>query len=95
MRRYARLIYDKQKISEKNGRRLTFFSLFPIDIDECADENTKCDDGKYCGNSPGSFACLECDKACSQCSGPGPENCTACNSGFESTDKGCEGITVE
>ncbi|CAB4040571.1 Cysteine-rich with EGF-like domain 2, partial [Paramuricea clavata] len=61
------------------------------DIDECADASTTCEDGKYCDNNPGSLACLDCDKACSQCSGAGPEKCSACNAGFQLTDKGCEG----
>ena len=65
---------------------------FLVDIDECADENTHCDDGKYCSNNPGSFACVDCNKACSLCSDPGTEKCSACNAGFQLTDKGCEGM---
>ncbi|XP_028407866.1 cysteine-rich with EGF-like domain protein 2-B isoform X2 [Dendronephthya gigantea] len=62
------------------------------DDDECSDGKVTCEDGKYCSNNPGSYACLECDKACSQCAGPGTEKCSACNSGFELTDKGCEDV---
>ena len=79
-------------IAARKFRWLIFVCLFSLDIDECADENTKCDEGKYCANSPGSFACMDCDKACSQCLEAGPEKCTACNSGFQLTDKGCEGM---
>ena len=68
-------------------------NLFFLDIDECADENTECEDGKYCANNAGSFACLTCDQPCTQCSGPGTEKCTACSSGFQLTEKGCEGIS--
>lgn len=66
-------------------------SLF-IDIDECAIGDVNCEDGKYCANTPGSYECTDCDKACSQCSGPGTEKCSACNSGYEMRDKGCEGM---
>ena len=65
--------------------------LFSLDIDECAGENVDCEDGKYCANNPGSYSCVDCDKPCSKCSEPGTEKCTACNSGFELTEKGCEG----
>lgn len=62
-----------------------------LDVDECGDGNVTCEDGKYCSNNPGSYACLECDKACSQCTSSGTEKCSACNSGFELTNNGCEG----
>ena len=73
---------------------ITHQDPFSLDIDECADENTKCEDGKYCANNPGSFACVNCDQPCSQCSGPGTEKCTACSSGFQLTEKGCEGLYI-
>lgn len=61
----------------------------------CAD-NTR----TYCDNTLGSFQCTACHLACAApaesddlgkwCSGPGPENCTACADGYKPrSEAGC------
>ncbi|XP_075238839.1 cysteine-rich with EGF-like domain protein 2-A isoform X2 [Convolutriloba macropyga] len=60
-----------------------------VDIDECSNpENSEiCENGKYCANKPGYFACKKCHEACNgeTCSGPDPDDCTgsSCAEGYE------------
>ena len=46
-----------------------------------------CENGKYCANKPGYFACKKCHEACNgeTCSGPDPDDCTgsSCAEGYE------------
>ena len=38
---------------------------------------------QFCENKDGSYECVNCDQACLNCSGRGPENCVGgCNKGF-------------
>ena len=65
-----------------------------VDIDECEDDS-KCEEGKFCINKKGSYTCNECDPACSGgCTGTGRLSCTECNTGWKTIDDGvgCEDI---
>lgn len=59
-----------------------------LDINECNDVD-RCKRNEYCLNSLGSFACMECDKSCDGCHGPGPDMCINCIKGFEKKDDVC------
>lgn len=48
-----------------------------MDVDECLEE-FKCAANQYCINLEGSYLCRMCDDSCSNCTGEGPYNCTAC-----------------
>ncbi|XP_042561693.1 cysteine-rich with EGF-like domain protein 2 isoform X2 [Clupea harengus] len=53
-----------------------------IDVDECAEDSSTCKEDQFCLNTQGSFSCNACDKVCSGCKGPGPDQCLACSEGF-------------
>ncbi|XP_023948959.2 cysteine-rich with EGF-like domain protein 2 isoform X2 [Bicyclus anynana] len=52
-----------------------------LDINECEDDKT-CTEDQICLNSLGSFACMNCDKACEGCHGVGPDMCKKCAPGY-------------
>jgi len=61
------------------------------DLDECIDDKTICGVKKFCVNSPGSYSCLDCDKACKTCQADGPDNCIECADGYALNDGVCTG----
>jgi hypothetical protein len=45
------------------------------------------------GKNEASFKCVSCAEGCKDgCSGPGLENCKACNDGYKKVEKGCEDV---
>ncbi|XP_038595018.1 cysteine-rich with EGF-like domain protein 2 [Micropterus salmoides] len=63
-----------------------------IDINECSKDSSPCEEDEYCLNTEGSFSCKACDKACSGCTGAGPDKCQACASGYQDTEGTCTDI---
>lgn len=51
-----------------------------------------CKANQFCVNNEGSFTCLECDRACSGCTGDGPDLCEKCAQGYELREGQCKGI---
>ncbi|XP_038067191.1 protein disulfide isomerase Creld2-like [Patiria miniata] len=62
------------------------------DIDECNQEKPPCQSSEFCQNSPGSYKCVECNMACDQCIGEGPDSCVKCKTGFQMIDTTCKDI---
>lgn len=62
------------------------------DVDECGENSTICENGKFCDNTPGSYACRVCDSACDTCIGEGSRGCTKCNPGYKMTDNDCKDV---
>ncbi|XP_068689852.1 cysteine-rich with EGF-like domain protein 2 [Montipora foliosa] len=60
------------------------------DVDECAENSTICENGKFCDNSPGSYACRVCDSACETCIGKGSRGCTKCSLGYKMDNNDCK-----
>ena len=60
-----------------------------IDINECLESEKHCPGNQFCVNKAGNFTCLGCDRACSGCSGDGPDMCIQCADGFERKDNVC------
>ncbi|XP_018327728.1 cysteine-rich with EGF-like domain protein 2 [Agrilus planipennis] len=60
-----------------------------VDINECATLRAACSPLQFCVNSEGSYKCLECDRACSGCTGDGPDMCQRCAKGYTLVDKMC------
>ncbi|KAJ0047461.1 hypothetical protein NL108_000856, partial [Boleophthalmus pectinirostris] len=60
-----------------------------VDVNECTKDPTPCKEDEHCLNTEGSFSCKACDKVCSGCTGPGPENCKACASGYQDIEGNC------
>uniref|UniRef100_A0A1L8DNP2 Putative conserved secreted protein n=1 Tax=Nyssomyia neivai TaxID=330878 RepID=A0A1L8DNP2_9DIPT len=54
-----------------------------MDINECLEVRNACQRNQFCVNKEGSFACIDCDKSCSGCTGDGPDLCTVCADGYE------------
>jgi len=63
-----------------------------LDVDECLVDKNICGMKKFCVNSPGSHACLDCDKACKSCHADGPDNCIECAENYAMVDGICTGI---
>ncbi|KAK7896157.1 hypothetical protein WMY93_021482 [Mugilogobius chulae] len=63
-----------------------------IDVNECIKEPSPCKEDEHCLNTEGSFSCKACDKVCSGCTGPGPENCKTCASGYQDKDGHCTDV---
>lgn len=63
-----------------------------LDVNECSKEPAPCKENQYCLNSDGSFSCKACDRACSGCSGAGPDGCHACASGYQDVEGTCTDI---
>ncbi|XP_020606772.1 cysteine-rich with EGF-like domain protein 2-A [Orbicella faveolata] len=63
------------------------------DVDECAENATLCENGKFCDNTPGSHVCRVCHSACETCIGEGSQGCTKCNTGYKMADNECKGKT--
>ena len=56
----GQLVKVKENISYDNFRiriKLTLFSSFSIDIDECSADSSPCDQNTDCSNSDGSYSC--------------------------------------
>jgi len=51
------------------------------DIDECAKSDT-CKENQVCTNTPGSFRCNSCHKACKGCTAVGAKRCIECAEGY-------------
>jgi len=68
------------------------------DKDECADNPSICEHGKFCINKKGTHICNECDPACDGCTGTGRKSCLACNKGWKplsdenENKQGCEDV---
>lgn len=62
------------------------------DVDECSENSTICENGKFCDNTPGSFACRVCHSACETCIGEGASGCTKCSSGYKMADNECKDV---
>ncbi|XP_073229092.1 cysteine-rich with EGF-like domain protein 2 isoform X1 [Porites lutea] len=62
------------------------------DVDECSENSTICENGKFCDNAPGSFACRVCHSACETCIGEGASGCTKCSSGYKMADNECKDV---
>lgn len=62
-----------------------------VDVDECS-VDPPCKEDEYCLNTDGSYSCKVCDKVCAGCSGPGPEKCQSCASGYHHVDGTCTDI---
>lgn len=61
-----------------------------IDVNECSElEVNPCTESTYCSNTVGSFKCLQCNKACKGCSGPGDNMCLKCSENFELIGERC------
>uniref|UniRef100_A0A8C6WR96 Cysteine-rich with EGF-like domains 2 n=1 Tax=Neogobius melanostomus TaxID=47308 RepID=A0A8C6WR96_9GOBI len=63
-----------------------------VDVNECTKDPSVCKEDEHCLNSEGSFSCKACDKVCTGCSGPGPENCKACASGYQDIEGKCSDV---
>uniref|UniRef100_A0A8C5HZU2 EGF-like domain-containing protein n=1 Tax=Gouania willdenowi TaxID=441366 RepID=A0A8C5HZU2_GOUWI len=63
-----------------------------VDVDECSKDSSVCKEGEYCVNTEGSFSCKDCDKVCSDCTGPGPDQCQACAAGYQDTEGTCTDV---
>lgn len=63
-----------------------------LDVNECAFEKSPCGRSQFCVNTEGSFKCLDCDRACSGCSGDGPDMCDECSTGYSLVDNVCMGM---
>lgn len=59
-----------------------------LDINEC-DDIKMCKENKFCLNSLGSYACMDCDKACDGCHGDGPDLCKKCAKGYSRKGEFC------
>lgn len=62
------------------------------DVNECITMKNACKANQFCVNNEGSFTCLECDRACSGCTGDGPDLCEKCAQGYELREGQCKGI---
>jgi len=62
------------------------------DVDECAENATLCENGKFCDNTPGSHVCRVCHSACETCIGEGSQGCTKCNTGYKMADNECKDV---
>lgn len=62
------------------------------DVDECAENSTICENGKFCDNSPGSYACRVCNSACETCIGKGSPGCTKCSLGYKMDNNDCKDV---
>lgn len=63
------------------------------DMDECAeaskDAREICRKNEFCVNTEGAFQCVKCDKACSSCTGDGPDTCVECAQGYVKNGNVC------
>ncbi|ESU40702.1 Variant-specific surface protein, partial [Giardia duodenalis] len=68
-------------------------------VDSCPSPATPNCNGNICackcgtGTYPSDASCVQCDSACSECTGSGPSNCVACASGKYIKDNGSGGRT--
>ncbi|KAK2157627.1 hypothetical protein LSH36_188g10000 [Paralvinella palmiformis] len=62
------------------------------DIDEC--EGDPCEEDQFCSNTPGSYSCLSCNKACAGCSGPTALDCDECADEYYVDDKTCKACHI-
>ena len=62
-----------------------------FDFDECSESKSKpvCGQNEFCVNTEGSYQCAPCDKACSSCTGDGPDACDACAEGYSLSGHVC------
>lgn len=60
-----------------------------FDIDECLENEVACMENQFCINKEGSHTCLDCDKACNDCTGDGPDMCIECADGYHKKDNMC------
>ncbi|KAJ7379377.1 Cysteine-rich with EGF-like domain protein 2 [Desmophyllum pertusum] len=60
------------------------------DVDECAENSTICENGKFCDNTPGSHVCRACHSACETCIGEGSQGCMKCNTGYKMAENECK-----
>lgn len=58
-----------------------------IDVNECLEEKSPCNDVQYCENTVGSYKCNKCDAACATCSSKGSDNCLTCAPRYYMKDK--------
>lgn len=63
------------------------------DMDECAaatkENRVICRKNEFCVNTEGSYKCVKCDKACSSCTGDGPDTCVECAEGYVKNGNVC------
>lgn len=85
---YQYLCVDKLKICKCRKGWTEGVDGKCVDIDEC-EAMSPCRDYQYCHNTDGGFSCLDCDRACDGCTGPGASNCKACAMKYNELDGVC------
>ncbi|KAG8237903.1 hypothetical protein J437_LFUL017700 [Ladona fulva] len=60
-----------------------------VDVNECLLREPVCQKNQFCVNSEGSYSCLDCDKACADCEGDGPDMCKTCSEGYTKSGNLC------